>query len=198
LQTTSVAFGPFPIIPIIWAIIQSASVVEVVGVTTAAAVTTVVVVKTHDAAEEGKFNNISVPAVNGNSIMPLSAQIYIAKQQKIDAAAATSGQGTIAGGVGAQAGRAFAKGSQNEKTNTAAKTGQEAHRQIQSELKKEGVKTEQKVELQNGQTVRKDGVRPDGTTIIIKPDTKTGREAAARREKLMKDNGHKTEVHSCR
>lgn len=42
------------------------------------------------------------------------------------------------------------------------------------------------MELEDGTKVRKDGVRPDGTAVIIKPDTKSGRKSAEKREKLMK------------
>ncbi len=42
--------------------------------------------------------------------------------------------------------------------------------------------------------IRKDAVWPDGTTISIKPDTKSGHKSAARREELMKSYGHNIET----
>ena len=85
------------------------------------------------------------------------------------------------------------KGSNNEKTNEAAKTGQEAHRQEQKKLKEQGAETEVNVQLKDGSTVRKDAVMPDGTKVIIKPNTPSGKKSAEKREKLMNENGHKTE-----
>lgn len=84
-------------------------------------------------------------------------------------------------------------GSAMQKLKKSAETGQEAHRQIQKELKAQGADIEKKVTLNNGKTVRKDAVKPDGTKVIIKPNTSSGQKSAAKREKLMKDNGHKTE-----
>jgi RHS repeat-associated protein len=86
-----------------------------------------------------------------------------------------------------------AKGSNNQKTRESAKTGQEAHRQEQEKLRQQGAETEVPMTLKDGTQVRKDAVREDGTTVIIKPDTKSGHKSADKREKLMKDNGHKTE-----
>jgi RHS repeat-associated protein len=80
-----------------------------------------------------------------------------------------------------------------EKLQESAKVGQEAHRQIQKELREQGAKTEVNVTLKDGSTVRKDAVRPDGTKVIIKPDTPSGRRSATAREAKMQDNGHKTE-----
>lgn len=37
-------------------------------------------------------------------------------------------------------------------------------------------------------------VLPDGTTVIIKPDTKSGHKAAKQRRKLMKDNGYDSQI----
>ncbi len=34
---------------------------------------------------------------------------------------------------------------------------------------------------------------PDGTKVIIKPNTPSGQKSAAKREKLMNEDGHKTE-----
>jgi RHS repeat-associated protein len=85
------------------------------------------------------------------------------------------------------------KGANNEKTKEAAKTGQEAHRQEQKKLREQGAETEVNVQLKDGSTVRKDAVKPDGTKVIIKPNTASGQKSAEKREKLMKENGHKTE-----
>jgi hypothetical protein len=80
------------------------------------------------------------------------------------------------------------------KLKKSAETGQEAHRQIQKEIKAAdpGAQIEKKIELKD-RSVRKDAVKSDGTTVIIKPDTPSGQKSAAKREKLMQDNGHKTE-----
>ena len=76
-----------------------------------------------------------------------------------------------------------------------AEIGQEAHRQIQKELKTidPKIRTEVNVKL-NNKVVRKDFVRPDGTKGIIKPNTPSGQKSAIAREKLMQQNGHKTET----
>ena len=50
------------------------------------------------------------------------------------------------------------------------------------------------MELEDGTKVRKDAVRPDGTAVIIKPNTPSGKKSAEKREELMKKNNHKTEV----
>ncbi|MBK8626934.1 MAG: RHS repeat-associated core domain-containing protein [Saprospiraceae bacterium] len=60
------------------------------------------------------------------------------------------------------------------KLRESAKTGQEAHRQIQSELKTQGAEIEQSVQLKD-RVVRKDAIMPDGTKIIIKPNTPSGK-----------------------
>ena len=41
--------------------------------------------------------------------------------------------------------------------------------------------------------VRKDAVKPDGTVVIIKPDTPSGRSSVAKRKQLMENNGYQTE-----
>lgn len=79
-----------------------------------------------------------------------------------------------------------ARGSNNQKTKEAAETGQEAHRQEQAKLRDEGAETEVPMTLKDGTQVRKDAVREDGTTVIIKPDTQSGKRSAAKREELMK------------
>ena len=77
-----------------------------------------------------------------------------------------------------------------------AEIGQEAHRQIEKELKNKipGTKTEVKINLTKDKSVRKDAVLPDGTTVIIKPDTKSGHKAAEQRKKLMKDYGYDSQI----
>ncbi|WP_017733375.1 RHS repeat-associated core domain-containing protein [Nafulsella turpanensis] len=80
------------------------------------------------------------------------------------------------------------------KLRKSAAIGQEAHRQIQKGLRKQGANTEVPMTLKDGTNVRKDAVRPDGTTVIIKPDTPSGRRSAAKRESLMQKNGHSTET----
>ena len=80
-----------------------------------------------------------------------------------------------------------------EKLRESAKTGQEAHRQIQKGLKEKGYDIEQNVQLKD-RVVRKDAVSPDGTKVIIKPNTTSGQKSAKARENLMQKNGHKTEI----
>ena len=48
--------------------------------------------------------------------------------------------------------------------------------------------------MPSGKVVRKDAVKNDGTVVIIKPDTPSGHKSASQREKLMKNNGYKTET----
>ncbi|MBQ9215246.1 MAG: hypothetical protein IJ159_00635 [Prevotella sp.] len=75
-----------------------------------------------------------------------------------------------------------------------AEIGQEAHRQIEKELKDAfGAKTEVKIELPN-QSVRKDAIMPDGTPVIIKPNTQSGIKSANKREKLLNENGYKKTI----
>ncbi len=82
----------------------------------------------------------------------------------------------------------------NEKLRKTAVVGQEAHRQIQKDLKAEGANIEVPLTLKDGKNVRKDAIRQDGTVVIIKPGTESGKSAAKRREKLMQNNGYNTEV----
>ncbi len=98
------------------------------------------------------------------------------------------------GGCGSQ------RGSNNPNTRAAAVTGQEAHRQIEHELGEMGMKTEVPIATQAGM-VRKDAAEsaladqpPEamGMVVIIKPDTASGRRAAAKREALMQDEGYDT------
>ncbi len=84
------------------------------------------------------------------------------------------------------------KGSQNPNTKESAEVGQEAHRQIQKELKKDGAQTEVPMTLKDGTNVRKDAVKEDGTPVIIKPDTKTGKASAEKRKDLLIKNDVKT------
>jgi uncharacterized protein RhaS with RHS repeats len=129
-----------------------------------------------------------------------NALIYLAEGNKTDAALSAAAMIPLVGwgATGAKAIKTADKlitaGKTTEKLRETAKTGQEAHRQIRKQLKAQGAKVEVNVKLDNGKTVRKDAVRPDGTKVIIKPDTPSGRKSAARREKLMKKNGHKTET----
>lgn len=97
--------------------------------------------------------------------------------------------------AGMKADNAVDAGNAMQKLKKSAETGQEAHRQIQKEIKLADpkAKTEQNITLKDGKTVRKDAVKSDGTTVIIKPNTPSGQKSAAKREKLMQDNGHKTE-----
>ena len=84
--------------------------------------------------------------------------------------------------------------SKKSKLQEAAEIGQEAHRQIEKELKISVPGTEAEVRMRVGkQNVRKDAVMPDGTVVIIKPDTPSGHKAAVKRGKMMKDNGYKTQ-----
>ena len=86
-----------------------------------------------------------------------------------------------------------AKAGRMEKLRESAKTGQEAHRQIEKKLEDVyGAKKEVELTLKNGKKVRKDAQLPDGTYVIIKPDTPSGHAAAAKRETLMKDYKTKT------
>ncbi|WP_315817064.1 RHS repeat-associated core domain-containing protein [Paraflavitalea speifideaquila] len=86
-----------------------------------------------------------------------------------------------------------AKGTSNPTVKKSKEIGQEAHRQIQKEIKDKdpGAQIEKKMELKDGTVVRKDAVESDGTPVIIKPDTKTGRTSAQKREKLLLNNGEK-------
>ena len=81
------------------------------------------------------------------------------------------------------------------KLRESAELGQEAHRQIQGELVEAipGTKTEVTIKL-GDKTVRKDAVKPDGTVVIIKPDTPSGHKSASQRKLLMENNGYKTET----
>jgi len=81
----------------------------------------------------------------------------------------------------------------NQKLRESAKVGQEAHRQEQKKLKEEGAQVEVPMKLKDGTNVRKDAVKEDGTAVIIKPDTESGKKSAEKREKLMEKNGVPTE-----
>ena len=56
-----------------------------------------------------------------------------------------------------------------------------------------GTKTEVTINL-GDKIIRKDAVKPDGTVVIIKPDTPSGHKAAAKRDKMMKDSGYETQI----
>ena len=83
-----------------------------------------------------------------------------------------------------------------EKLRKTSEIGKEAHRQIERDLERTlpGTKTEVTIKLSKDKSVRKDAVLPDGTTVIIKPDTKSGHKAAEQRRKLMKDNGYDSQI----
>ena len=80
-------------------------------------------------------------------------------------------------------------GNKMTKLRKKAEIGQEAHRQIEKEIIETvpGAKKEVEIKI-NGRVYRKDAKLPDGTYIIIKPDTPSGHRAARKREKLLKDN----------
>lgn len=89
------------------------------------------------------------------------------------------------------------KATRMESLREKAKIGQEAHRQIEKKLKDAlGAEPERTIPVINdkGQrvTIRKDAKLPDGTYVIIKPDTPSGRAAAKKREVLMQSNGKRT------
>lgn len=92
------------------------------------------------------------------------------------------------------------KGSNNPTVKKSIEIGQEAHRQIQTQIVKSdpNAKIEHPLRVtdSNGKikSVRKDAVLCDGTCVIIKPDTKSGRYSAKKRNKLMQDNDYKTKV----
>ena len=91
----------------------------------------------------------------------------------------------VVGGVGVK---------KTEKLLEKATTGQEAHRQLQREIKIKdpGAEIEVPVQLKD-RIVRKDARKSNGKFVIIKPDTKSGHDAARRRENLMKKNGFEVE-----
>jgi len=86
------------------------------------------------------------------------------------------------------------KGANIPKVKDAIKTGQEAHRQEQKKLKEQGADVEVPMTLKNGTNVRKDAVMPDGTAVIIKPNTPSGKKSVDKREKKMNDNGVPTQT----
>ena len=87
------------------------------------------------------------------------------------------------------------KSTRIEKLRESAEIGQEAHRQIEKELmEKIGGQKEVTMRLNDGTRVRKDFVKSDGTCVIIKPDTPSGRKSAQRRTRLMESNSKKTEA----
>ena len=89
----------------------------------------------------------------------------------------------------------FKKVTQYHKLQESSKIGREAHRQIEKELvDKFGGQKEVTMTLKDRTIVRKDYVKPDGTCIIIKPDTPSGHKSAHSREKLMQSNGKRTET----
>ena len=93
-----------------------------------------------------------------------------------------------------EVGKIIKRANSSEKLQQSATIGKEAHRQIEKGLKDMGAYTEVRIELPSGKVVRKDAVKNDGTVVIIKPDTPSGHKSASQREKLMKNNGYKTET----
>ena len=76
-----------------------------------------------------------------------------------------------------------------------AEIGKEAHKQIEAQLEILIPGTRREVRVPIGEKyVRKDAVLPDGTLVIIKPDTPSGHASAARRDRLMRDNGYQTQI----
>lgn len=57
-----------------------------------------------------------------------------------------------------------------------------------------GARKEVSITLNDGTKVRKDAQMPDGTFVIIKPDTPSGHIATAKREKMVQDSGYKTKI----
>ncbi len=72
-----------------------------------------------------------------------------------------------------------------------AEIGKEAHRQIEKEIVEQGGLVEVPYRI-GDRMLRKDGLRKDGTYVIIKPNTPSGRKSALRRQKLM--SNEKTEI----
>jgi RHS repeat-associated protein len=92
-------------------------------------------------------------------------------------------------------GSAVKRGTEIPKVKSRAEIGQEAHRQLEADGEKDWIR-EQKIELPDGKFVRKDGVsRADPNKVrIIKPDTDSGRRAANKRDKLMRELGYDTQI----
>jgi len=100
---------------------------------------------------------------------------------------------------GVDATKAIDKGSEVNKMSKlqeSAKTGQEAHRQIEREIAKKnpGTQIEQTIKLDSKTTVRKDAILPDGTAVIIKPNTASGIKSARKRANLMESFGYNTKT----
>jgi hypothetical protein len=92
-----------------------------------------------------------------------------------------------------RAGSSGLRGSNNPTTRASSRTGQEEHRQLEAELRTQGYDTEVTIKLEDGTTVRKDAMK-GSETVIIKPDTVTGRAAAEKRADLMKKHGYDPNV----
>ena len=120
--------------------------------------------------------------------------------EKVVAVVGAAAGTVLPGGGYGKAGKAVVNaldgGKKMEKLRESAEIGQEAHRQIQKQLKDADPATEieQIVKLGDNKEVRKDAIKPDGTMVIIKPDTPSGEKSAKAREKLMQKNGHRTEI----
>jgi RHS repeat-associated protein len=122
--------------------------------------------------EAPSLPRLNASAADANAFMPLSAQIARADQIK-------------------------PKGAANEKVNKSREVGQEAHRQEQAEIKNQdpGADIEKTIQLKDGTVVRKDAILSDGTPVIIKPNTPSGKRSADKREDLLiKNGGKKPEV----
>ncbi len=79
----------------------------------------------------------------------------------------------------------FKKARPSNKLQESSKIGLEAHRQIEKELVDNyGGQNEVKMTLKDKTIVRKDHVKPDGTCIIIKPDTPSGHKSAKKENSL--------------
>lgn len=138
-------------------------------------------------AAEGDYENAGLSAAAmipgvGNAVTVMK---FAKKVESASGMVKTALKGTEKAAEGAKS---------TEKLRETATTGQEAHRQIQKDLRAQGADTEVTMTLKDGTTVRKDAVTQDGTAVIIKPDTPSGKKSAAKREKLMQKNEHKTKT----
>ena len=106
-----------------------------------------------------------------------------------------SGYGSNTLGAAQEGKPAVLKGANIPKVRSTAEIGREAHRQLEAEGADEWLR-EQVIRLPDGTVVRKDGVAiSDPSRVrIIKPDTPSGRAAAAKRVELMQSHGYETHV----
>lgn len=69
--------------------------------------------------------------------------------------------------------------------------GQEAHRQIELELyNNKHASIEELITLGQNKKIRKDAILPDGTLVIIKPNSPSGIKSAKRREILLREHNY--------